>query len=165
MAVAVAICPGSFDPITIGHVDIVGRASKMFDKVIMLTMVNRKKVSLFTPEERVDFMRRATAKFPNVEVDFFDGLLADYAKEKGAIAIVKGLRALSDFDDEFKQALANKKIAPGVETIFLVTSAEHMFLSSSVVKEIGSFGGDIGGFVPPEIKEDIIKLIRERCTQ
>ena len=135
----------------------------MFSKVIVVVMINaRKHGGLFLPEERMELIRRCTKQLPNVEVDFYNGLLADYARAKGAAAIVKGLRVLSDYEDEFKQALTNKKLAPEVETIFLVTNTEYMFLSSSVVKEVGSLGGDIGDFVPPEIKEDIIKRIRER---
>lgn len=135
----------------------------MFSKVIVLVMINaRKKSGLFSPDERMELIRRCTSHLPNVEVDFFDGLLADYAKQHGAAAIVKGLRVLSDYEDEFKQALTNKKLAPEVETIFLVTNTEYMFLSSSVVKEVGSLGGEIGDFVPSEIKADIIKRIRER---
>ena len=160
---SIAICPGSFDPVTIGHLDIISRTAKMFDKVIVVVMINSKiGGGMFIREERLDFIRRSTAHLHNVEVDFYDGLLADYAVQKGAVAIVKGLRVLSDYEDEFKQALTNKKLAPQVETIFLVTDTEYMFLSSSVVKEIGSFGGDIGDFVPSEIKQDIIKRIRER---
>lgn len=160
---SIAICPGSFDPITIGHVNIISRTAKMFSKVIVVVMINRKKPSgLFTLEERVDFVKRCTADIPNVEVDFYDGLLADYAVKKGAVAIVKGLRVLSDYEDEFKQALTNKKLAKNVETIFMVTDTEYMFLSSSVVKEICSFGGDISDFVPHEIKDDIINRIKER---
>lgn len=157
---SIAICPGSFDPITIGHLDIIKRTSKMFDKVIVVVLINSKKNGgMFTPAERVDFIKRSTASIPNVEVDFYDGLLADYAVKKGAVAIVKGLRVLSDYEDEFKQALTNKKLAKDVETIFLVTDTEYMFLSSSVVKEVGSFGGDIGDFVPLEIKQDIVDRI------
>lgn len=159
---SIAICPGSFDPITIGHLNIITRTAKMFDKVIVVAMVNNKKSGTFTPEERVDFIKRCTSGIPNIEVDYYDGLLADYAKEKGAVAIVKGLRVLSDYEDEFKQALTNKKLAENVETIFMVTDTEYMFLSSSVVKEVCSFGGDISDFVSPEIKDDIIKRIRER---
>lgn len=160
---SIAICPGSFDPVTIGHLNIISRTAKMFDKVIVVVMINKNKPGgLFSPEERVDFIKRCTASLPNVEVDFYDGLLADYAVKKGAVAIVKGLRVLSDYEDEFKQALTNKKLAKNVETIFMVTDTEYMFLSSSVVKEICSFGGDIGDFVPQEIKQDIIDRIRER---
>ncbi|MCH5198088.1 MAG: pantetheine-phosphate adenylyltransferase [Oscillospiraceae bacterium] len=161
---SLAVCPGSFDPITIGHVNIISRAAKLFDKVIVVVMINTKKKfsGMFSPEERMDFIRRSVAHIPNVEVDFYDGLLADYAIKKEAVAIVKGLRVLSDYEDEFKQALTNKKLAQNVETIFMVTDTEYMFLSSSVVKEVGALGGDIGDFVPAEIKDDIIKRIRER---
>jgi pantetheine-phosphate adenylyltransferase len=160
---SIAVCPGSFDPVTIGHINIITRAAKLFDKVIVVVMVNsRKNSAMFTPEERMDFIRRSIAHLKNVEVDFYDGLLADYVVRKGAVAIVKGLRVLSDYEDEFKQALTNKRLAQNVETIFLVTDTEYMFLSSSVVKEVGSLGGEIGDFVPPEIKDDIMKRIRER---
>lgn len=160
---SIAICPGSFDPITIGHVNIISRTAKMFSKVIVVVLINRnKKGGLFSPEERVELIKRSIADLPNVEVEYYDGLLADYAQKKGAVAIVKGLRVLSDYEDEFKQALTNKKLAKDVETIFLVTDTEYMFLSSSVVKEICSFGGDISDFVPSEIKQDIIDRIRER---
>lgn len=162
---SIAICPGSFDPITIGHINIISRTAKMFDKVIVVVMINKKKNSgLFTLEERVNFIKKCTSDIPNVEVDFYDGLLADYAVSKGAVAIVKGLRVLSDYEDEFKQALTNKKLAKNVETIFMVTDTEYMFLSSSVVKEVCSFGGDISDFVPAQIKQDIIDRIRERCV-
>ena len=160
---SIAICPGSFDPITVGHLNIISRTARMFDKVIVVVLMNSKKTSgLFSPEERVEFIRRCTSDIPNVEVDFYDGLLADYAVKKGAVAIVKGLRVLSDYEDEFKQALTNKKLAKDVETIFMVTDTEYMFLSSSVVKEICNFGGDISDFVPHQIKDDIVNRIRER---
>lgn len=160
---SIAICPGSFDPVTIGHLNIISRTAKMFSKVIVVVLINKKKPSgLFSLDERVDFIKRCTSDIPNVEVDFYDGLLADYAVKKGAVAIVKGLRVLSDYEDEFKQALTNKKLAKNVETIFMVTDTEYMFLSSSVVKEICSFGGDISDFVPAIIKDDIIKRIKER---
>lgn len=160
---SIAICPGSFDPVTIGHLNIISRTAKMFSKVIVVVLINKKKPGgLFSLEERVDFIKRCTSDIPNVEVDFYDGLLADYAVKKGAVAIVKGLRVLSDYEDEFKQALTNKKLAKNVETIFMVTDTEYMFLSSSVVKEICSFGGDISDFVPAIIKDDIIKRIKER---
>ncbi len=160
---SIAVCPGSFDPVTIGHLNIIQRAAKLFDKVIVVVMINSKKNNgMFTPQERMDFIRRSTTHIKNIEVDYYDGLLADYVKKKNAVAIVKGLRVLSDYEDEFKQALTNKKLAENVETIFLVTDTEYMFLSSSIVKEVGSLGGEIDDFVPPEIKDDIIKRIRER---
>lgn len=158
---SIAICPGSFDPVTIGHLNIISRTAKLFDKVIVVVMINKNKGDgVFTPQQRVDFIRRCTGNLPNVEVDFSDGLLADYAVEKGASAIVKGLRVLSDYEDEFKQALTNKKLARNIETIFMVTDTEYMFLSSSVVKEVCSYGGDISDFIPAEIKDDIIKGIK-----
>ncbi len=159
---SLAICPGSFDPITVGHLDIIRRTAKMFDRVIVLVLINSKKNGgMFTPSERVDFIRRSTAHIPNAEVEFYDGLLAEYAVKKGAVAIVKGLRVLSDYEDEFKQALTNKKLASDIETIFMVTDTKYMFLSSSLVKEVGSFGGDISDFVPAAIKQDITERIRE----
>lgn len=157
----ICICPGSFDPVTVGHIDIITRASKLFDKVIVTVMVNssKKNTSVFSVEERTDFIRRATTAIPNVEVDSSTGLLAEYAKQKGACAIVKGLRAVSDYDYEFQQALMNKTINSETETIFLVTDSENMFLSSSVVKEVCRLGGDISPFVPEAIHEDIVKRL------
>ena len=154
------ICPGSFDPLTIGHLDIIKRSSKLFDNVIVVVMKNfSKNNGSFTVEERMDFIARCTADLPNVSVDSFSGLLADYAKEKGASAVVKGLRAISDFDDEFRQALTNQKLNSELETIFMVTSADYMFLSSSVVKEVCKLGGDVSNFVPSQIKDDIIERL------
>ena len=153
----IAVCPGSFDPITIGHMDVVTRAAKLFDKVIVLISVNAAKTSLFTMEDRVLFAKKATAHLKNVTVDSYDGLLADYLKMKGACAIVKGLRAVSDFEYEFQMSLANKKLNPDAETIFFTAAGENMYLSSSLVKQMASFGGDISGFVPECIAEDIKK--------
>lgn len=158
----VAVCPGSFDPITLGHLDIIKRASQLFDKVIVLISVNTAKVPSFTTTERMTMIEAVTHGFDNVVIDILDGLLADYVKNVGAIAIVKGLRAVSDFEYEFQMALANKKLYAGAETIFLTTSAENMYLSSSVVKQIASFGGDISHFVP-ECVHEVIKnrLVKE----
>ena len=154
------VCPGSFDPLTIGHLDIITRSSKLFDKVIVVVMRNfNKDVGSFTTEERVDFIKRCTKNLENVSVDTYAGLLADYVREKGASADVKGLRAISDYDDEFRQALTNQRLNSEMETIFMVSNAEHMFLSSSVVKEVCRLGGDITQFVPPEICDDIIKRL------
>ena len=162
----IAICPGSFDPVTKGHVDIITRTAKMFDKVIVVVMINyRKPERSFTPEERVDLLRRCTGKLKNVEIDLYNGLLADYARIQNAVAIVKGLRAVSDFEDEFQQALTNKKLNPDVETIFETADAENMFLSSSVVKQVCEFGGDISDFVPPEVRDDIIKRLKGKDAQ
>lgn len=149
------VCPGSFDPITMGHLDVISRASKLFGNVIVLVSVNAVKHSAFTLEERVALARKATAHLPNVTVDSFDGLLVDYLRGLGDCAIVKGLRAMSDFEYEFQMALANKKLYDGAETIFLAAGAEHMYLSSSLVKQIAHFGGDISGFVPDSILHEI----------
>ncbi len=157
------VCPGSFDPLTIGHLDIIKRSAKTFDNVIVVVMRNfSKNVGSFTTEERVDFIKRCTKALPNVSVDTYAGLLADYVKEKGAVGVVKGLRAISDYDDEFRQALTNQQLNPDMETIFMVSNAEHMFLSSSVVKEVCGLGGDISSFVPPEICDDIIKRLSRK---
>ncbi len=158
-----AICPGSFDPVTIGHIDIIHRAAKLFDKVIVVVMVNyHKPDSYFTAEERVDLLKRSLTDVDNIEIDMHSGLLAEYAKEKGACAVVKGLRAVSDFEYEFQQALTNKKLNPELETVFVISDAENMYLSSSVVKQVCGFGGDISEFVPAEVCDDIIKRIKER---
>lgn len=157
------VCPGSFDPLTIGHLDIIARSSKLFDKVIVVVMRNyNKNVGSFTTEERVDFIKRCTKDLPNVSVDTYSGLLADYVREKGASAVVKGLRAISDYDDEFRQALTNQQLNPEMETIFMVSNSAHMFLSSSVVKEVCGLGGDISNFVPSEICDDIVKRLSRK---
>jgi len=151
----IAICPGSFDPVTLGHIDIIERAADIFDEVIVLVMSNRtKKASLFTIEERIELLKRCISK-TNVKIDTYNGLLVDYAKSNGAVAIVKGLRAVSDFDYEFQQALTNKSLYPECETVFLCARGENMFLSSSMVKEVCSLGGDISSFVPESIANDI----------
>ncbi len=155
----IAVCPGSFDPVTLGHTDIINRASRLFDKVIVLVSVNPQKNASFSVAERMDMLREVTKELDNVEVKCHSGLLADYLKMTGACAIVKGLRAVSDFEYEFQQALANKKLCPEAETVFLVTSSENMYLSSSVVKEIASFGGDIRDFVPEQILDKIKQRI------
>lgn len=158
-----AICPGSFDPITNGHLAVIRRAAKLFDKVIVVVMVNfRKPVGLFNAEERVELIKRCTKDIDNVEVDYSGGLLADYAAEKKAVAIVKGLRAVSDFEDEFQQALTNKQLNPDVETVFITAEADHMYLSSSLVKQICELGAniDMTRFVPEEIADDIVKRIK-----
>lgn len=150
-----AIYPGSFDPVTLGHLDIIQRAGKVFDRIIVAVLVNPAKHVVFTVDERIDFLRRATAGMDNIEFVGFDGLLADYAKKRDINVIVKGLRALSDFEYEFQMALTNRKLNPELETMFFTTSAENMFLSSSMVKQIAGFGGDISNFVPPCILGDL----------
>ena len=152
-----AICPGSFDPVTLGHIDIIERAASIFDEVIVLVIQNRSKsASLFTVEERMELIRRSV-KLDNVKVDTYNGLLVDYARKTGAVAIVKGLRAVSDFEYEFQQALINKSLYPEAETMFLSAKTENMFLSSSMVKEVCALGGDIRPFVPESISDDIYK--------
>ena len=155
----IAVCPGSFDPITIGHLDIIKRASCMFDKLIIVVMKNINKTGSFSENERKDLILKCVSDIGNVEVDVYDGLLADYAKQVNACAIIKGLRAMSDFEYEFQMALTNKKLNPYIETLFLTTSAENMYLSSSMVKQIASMGGDISDFVPQIIHDDIVKRL------
>lgn len=150
------ICPGSFDPVTKGHMDIIERASKLFDRVIVAVLVNAQKNPSFTIDERIQLLKETTGHLENVEIDTFDGLLVDYAKLKGACAVVKGLRAVTDFEYEFQMSMINKKLCPEIETIFLNTSQEYMYLSSSVVKQIASAGGDISKFVPAEIRDKIV---------
>lgn len=149
-----AVCPGSFDPITLGHLDIIERASELFDKVIVLVMSNSAKKCAFTVGERIELIKKCI-KSDNIEVDTYSGLLVEYAKMKKATAIVKGLRAVSDFDYEFQQALINKSLYPKVETVFLTAKGENMYLSSSMVKEVCSLDGDISPYVPKEIVKDI----------
>ena len=158
----IAICPGSFDPITIGHLDIISRSAKMFSKVIVVVMTNANKSGgSFTVEERVEMIKKSVKDIPNVEVDYFGGLLADYAAQKNAKAIIKGLRAVTDFEYEFQMALTNKKLNPNVETLFLTTSAENMYLSSSMIKQIAALGGDISDFVPAVIHNDIVNRLKK----
>lgn len=157
----IVICPGSFDPVTLGHIDIITRASKLFDKVIVAVLINMDKVPSFTIEERISFIKQALGDIPNVEVVGFDGLLADYAKERNAIAVVKGLRAVTDFEYEFQMALTNKELNPNLETIFLTTEAKYMYLSSSMVKQVAAWGGDISKFVPNCIHEKIVKRLKK----
>ncbi|MEG0898606.1 MAG: pantetheine-phosphate adenylyltransferase [Oscillospiraceae bacterium] len=152
----VAVCPGSFDPVTVGHLDIIKRSTTLFDKVIVLVVTNPTKHSAFTAEERVVMIRKAVVGIPNVEVDCYEGLLIDYVRDVGATAIIKGLRAMSDFEYEFQMALTNKKLLPYAETIFLTTNIQNMYLSSSLVKQVAQFSGDISDFVPRVLYKEII---------
>ncbi len=155
------ICPGSFDPVTNGHLDIIRRSSKLFDKVIVVVMKNPSKTNFcFSPEERAELISRCIKDFDNVEVDIYEGLLAEYAKMKNAVAVVKGLRAVSDFEYEFQQAQMNKKLNENLETVFINTRVENLYLSSSAVKQICELGGDISDFVPEIICEDIVERIK-----
>lgn len=151
------ICPGSFDPITRGHLDIIERAAALFPHVIVGVLENPGKKPLFSVAERVEYTKTAVSYLPNVEVRFFDGLLVDFAKEVKADLIIKGLRAISDFEYEFQMALNNKRLAPEIETMFMMTKNEYSFLSSSVVREIARFGGNIHDLVTPEI-EAVLKV-------
>lgn len=155
-----AVCPGSFDPVTNGHLDIIRRAAKLADRVLVVVMTNAIKNPLFSMDERMEMLRRVTADLPNVEVDAFDGLLADYTRQKGADAIVKGLRATSDFEYEFQMALTNRQLGATAETVFLTTSAEMMFLSSSLVKQVAAYNGDISEFVPAEVLDLVIQKMK-----
>lgn len=150
-----AIYPGSFDPITCGHLDIIKRAAKLFDNLIVLVSVNPLKSTCFSPDERMELIRRVTKGIPNIEVDSDDGLLIDYFKKRNADVIIKGLRAMSDFEYEFQMALVNKDLCYKAETVFLCADVVGTFLSSSMVKQIALFGGDISSYVPHEIEADI----------
>lgn len=153
----IGIYPGSFDPVTQGHLDIILRASKLVDKLIIGVLVNGAKSPMFSMEERVELIRRVTANLPNVEVEAYDGLLVEFAKQKGAGILVRGLRAVTDFEYELQIAQTNHKLNPSVETVFLTTSVEYSYVSSSIVREVASYGGDISQFVPECIVEDIYK--------
>lgn len=158
---SVAVCPGSFDPVTKGHLDIIKRASVLFEEVIVLVVVNVDKHCSFSVEERCDMIRQAVAGMENVRVDSYGGLLVDYVRKQGAQAIVKGLRAMSDFEYEFQMALTNKKLLPYAETLFLTTSTENMYVSSSLVRQIAGFGGNISDLVP----RCLVKPIMERLQR
>ena len=152
-----AIYPGSFDPITLGHLNIIRRASKIFDKVVVCVMVNSAKKPMFSREERVELIERVVKRLPNVTVDTSDILLADYAKQYEGAVLVKGLRAVSDFESEFQLALINKTMNPDLDTVFLTSSEKYTYISSSVVKEIARYGSDLSKLVPREILEDVIE--------
>ena len=156
-----AIYPGSFDPVTSGHLNIIRRAASIFDKLIVCVMVNAGKNPMFTLEERVNLIRRVTTDLPNVEVDCSDELLAEYAKRKGGCVIVKGLRATSDFENEFQMALINHKINPNLDTMFLTAEHQYMYLSSSTVKELGSYQVDLSDFLPEQIIPEFQRKMKE----
>ncbi len=156
----IAIYPGSFDPITSGHLNIIQRASKIFDRLIVCVMVNASKKPMFSREERVEMIRSVVSDLPNVEVDASDELLADYAKRKGGCVILKGLRAGSDFENEFQMALINRKINPVLDTMFLTAESQYMYLSSSTVKELGNYDVDLSDFLP----DVIIPVFKQRIA-
>ncbi len=154
------VYPGSFDPVTNGHIDIIERCSKKFGHVIVAVLNNNSKNSLFTIEERMDLLRQTTAHLENVEIDCFSGLLSEYAIQKDCSTMVRGLRAVSDYEYEMQMALVNKKLNENLETLFMVSSTEFVYLSSSIVKEISMLGGDIGCFVPPVVQQALKKKIK-----
>ncbi len=155
-----AVCPGSFDPVTNGHLDIISRASDLFDEVTVAVLINKNKEGMFSVDERLEMLRIVAADYPNVKIDAFRGLLVDFCKAHGIPAIVKGLRAISDFDYELQMAQMNRSLA-GVETVFVPTSPEYSFLASSLVKEIATYGGDVSGLVPV----DVLRRLRYRLGQ
>jgi pantetheine-phosphate adenylyltransferase len=155
-----AICPGSFDPVTLGHLDIVGRASRIYDQVIVGVLINQSKKGLFTVDERIDLLREATAEYGNISIDAFSGLLVDYCRRHDIPVIVKGLRAVSDFDYELQMAQMNRDLA-AVETLFMATNPLYSFLSSSLVKEVATYGGDVSGLVPDHVNRALVKRLSE----
>ena len=156
---SIAVYPGSFDPITLGHLNIIRRAAALFDELLVCVMVNSGKNPLFTHEERVELIRRTTTRFSNVKAEASQELLVEYMRERGAKVIVKGLRAVSDFDREFQIALVNRKLDEGIETLFMPSSEKYTYLSSTVVKEMAGYGADLHTFVPKEIIADVIKRV------
>ncbi len=158
----IAVYPGSFDPITYGHLDIIHRASKMFDRLIIAVLNNSAKSPLFSADERVRMIREITAEIPNVQIEKFDGLTIEYCHKKGAQFMVRGLRAVTDFEYELQIAQTNRVIAPDIDTVFLTTNLKYSYLSSSIVKEIASYDGDIHSFVDPLVESEIRRKIRER---
>ena len=154
-----AVCPGSFDPVTNGHLDIVSRAAALFDEVVVAVLVNKTKRSLFTVEERIGMLEGVTGGFANVTVGSFHGLLVDYCRDHDIRAIVKGLRAITDFDYELQMAQMNQRLS-GIDTFFLSTSPQHSFLSSSLVREVARFGGDVSGMVPSNVNDRLVELFQ-----
>jgi pantetheine-phosphate adenylyltransferase len=157
-----AVYPGSYDPVTNGHLDIIERSAEVFDEVVIAVMVNKAKQTLFTVEERVEMLREVTAHNPNVRVDSWHGLTVQYCEKHGIKAILKGMRAVSDFDYELQQAQMNQQLA-GVHTLFMPTSPAYSFLSSSLVKEVARYGGDVSHLLPPPIHEKLVKRLAERA--
>ncbi|MHA6800873.1 pantetheine-phosphate adenylyltransferase [Bounagaea algeriensis] len=155
-----AVCPGSYDPVTNGHLDIIERAAKLFDEVVIAVLVNKNKKSLFTVDERMEMLADVTASWPHVRIDYWHGLLVDYCRDNGIGAIVKGLRAVSDFDYELQMAQMNQRLS-GVETLFMSTNPEYSFLASSLIKEVATYGGDVTGLLPPKIEQ----RLRERLAE
>ena len=160
----IAIYPGSFDPITNGHLDLIERAARLVDRLIVAILRNEKKQPLFTVNERVDMLRGSVSHIPNVEVDFFDGLLVEYARHRGATAIVRGIRAISDYEYEWQMALMNRRLRPDIETIFLMAGEAHSFISSQLVKEVIRLGGNISDMVPPVVEARLKTILLEKTS-
>ncbi len=158
----IAVYPGSFDPPTYGHLDIIDRSSRVFSRVIVAVAMNVRKNVLFTTGERVDMLRKLTRTYANVEVDSFRRLLMNYARDKGAHVVVRGLRAISDFEYEFQMAHMNKKLAPEVDTIFMMTGERYSYISSNIVKEIAGFGGKIDDLVPASVRDEVLRKMGKR---
>ncbi len=156
----IGVYPGSFDPVTNGHVDVIERASRLFDKLIVGVLVNTNKTPLFTVEERITFIKESCSHLDNVEVDSFSGLLIDFVRHKNANTIIRGLRAVSDFEYEFQMALMNRKLNPYIETVFMMTSSKYSYLSSSLIREVAKFGGCINGLIPSVVEKEIYKKLR-----
>lgn len=157
-----AIYPGSFDPVTNGHLDIIERAARTFDELIVAVAVNKEKRPLFSVEERVELLREACGHLNNVQVDYFNGLTVDYVESKGAKVIIRSLRAVSDFEYELQMALTNKRLNDRVETLFMMTSAEYSFLSSSIVKELAELGAPLTGLVPPIVEDRLVAMLKQK---
>ena len=162
----IAVCPGSYDPITFGHLDVIGRASELFDEVVVAVGVNKSKADarLFSAEERIEMLEKVCTEFDNVTVDGFEGLLTTFCEERGIGAIVKGLRAVSDFDYELQMAQMNSSLVD-VETVFIPTSPEYSFLASSLVKEVATFGGDVSGLIPADVLTQLTARLAERAAE
>jgi len=156
----VAVYPASFDPITNGHLDLIGRAARLFDEVIVAVATNVTKQPLFTLEERIEMIESATRDIPNVRIDSMSGLTVDYARERGSLILIRGLRALADFEYEFQLAVMNRRLAPEVDTMFLMTAEENFYVSSSLVKEVASLGGDVSGLVPDSVRRALERRYR-----
>jgi len=157
-----AVVPGSFDPVTYGHLDIIGRATNLFDKVLVAVLENNSKEFLFSRQERLEMLKEVMKEYPQVEVDYFSGLLVTYMKKVDATIIIRGLRVLTDFEYELQMALMNHELSEGIETIFLAASARYSFLSSGIVKEVASYGGDVADFVPPVVESRLKQKYAER---
>lgn len=158
---SIAVYPGSFDPITCGHLDIIKRSSTMFDEVIIAVLNNSAKKTLFSPQERVQLIKKCIQDIPNCRAIAFDGLMVDFVKKHGANVVIKGLRAISDFEYEFQMAQLNKQLDPDIETLFMVTNVNYSYISSSIVKEVANLGGDFSDFLPKEIYEDVKQKIEK----